>query len=72
MSYANLMQWFHTHAYGYALNLMQAVTDYMHQVLIYNNKNSHCENNFSLKEVKNNYIRKTMSQHFCKELFVKY
>jgi len=58
--------------YDYALNLMQAVTGYMHQVFNYNNKNSHYENNFSLKGTKNNYIRKTMSQHFCNELFVKY
>lgn len=67
MSYANLMQWFHAHVYGYALNLMQAVTGYMHQVFNYNNnKNGQRENNFSLKEKK----KKIISEKQCHNISV--
>jgi hypothetical protein len=52
--YQNL---FHTHVYGYELQLMQPVTDYMHQVFnyyYYYNNNNNNNNNSDGKELDGN------------------
>jgi hypothetical protein len=50
--------------YGCTTNLQHVATHYKHQVFNYNNKNSHCTNNFSLKKVKQQLTYKNSAATF--------